>query len=64
VSAAPFSVVWIRSVDTQLAAQWSDHEVIERWERLFSLPVIVQRYQTKEPITQAERDTLSELLIK
>jgi hypothetical protein len=38
--------------------------VIQRWERLFSLPVIVQRYLAKEPITQAERDTASELLRK
>jgi hypothetical protein len=54
----------ILHVGTQLTAQWSDIEVIERWERLFSLPVIVQRYPTKEPITQAERDSVSELLIK
>jgi REP element-mobilizing transposase RayT len=51
-------------VDTERAAQWSDQVVIERWERLFSLPVIVQRYLAKEAITQAERDTVSELLIK
>ena len=54
----------ILHVDTQLAVGWSEHEVIERWERLFSLPVIVQRYLAKEPITQAERDTVSELLTK
>jgi hypothetical protein len=30
----------------------------------FSLPVIVQRYLAKEPISQAERDTASELLSK
>ncbi len=54
----------ILHVDTELAARWSDHDVIERWERLFSLPVIVQRYLAKEAITQAERDTVSDLLIK
>jgi hypothetical protein len=54
----------ILHVDTQLAVGWSDHEVIERWERIFSLPVIVQRYLAGEAITQAERDTVSELLIK
>ena len=42
----------------------SEQESIERWERLFSLPVIVQRYLAKEPITQAEHDTVSELLTK
>jgi REP element-mobilizing transposase RayT len=54
----------ILHVDTQLAAEWSDQEVIERWGQLFSLPVIVQRYLAKEPITQAESDTVSELLTK
>jgi hypothetical protein len=38
--------------------------VIDRWQRLFSLPMIVQRYLSKEPITKAERDTVSELLKK
>jgi REP element-mobilizing transposase RayT len=51
-------------VDPERAAGWSEQEVIERWERIFSLPVIVQRYLAKEAITQAERDTISELLIK
>jgi REP element-mobilizing transposase RayT len=54
----------ILHVDTQLVAEWSEQEVIERWERLFSLPVIVQRYLAKEPITQAEHDAVSELLTK
>ncbi|MES9864148.1 MAG: transposase [Candidatus Thiodiazotropha sp. LLP2] len=54
----------ILHVDSQLAIEWDDHEVIERWGRLFSLPVVVQRYLGKEPITQAERDTVSELLTK
>ncbi|MCG7980700.1 MAG: transposase [gamma proteobacterium symbiont of Clathrolucina costata] len=54
----------ILHVDSGCAAKWSDQEVIERWERLFSLPVLIQRYLGKEPITQAERDTVSELIIK
>jgi REP element-mobilizing transposase RayT len=54
----------ILHVDTQRAAEWSDQEVIERWERLFSLPVIVQRYLSKAHLTPAERDTVSELLTK
>jgi hypothetical protein len=54
----------ILHVDTERATDWSELEVIERWERLFSLPVIVQRYLAKEAITQAERDTVSELLTK
>lgn len=32
----------ILHVDTQCAAEWNEQEVIARWERLFSLPVLVQ----------------------
>ncbi|MEJ2692901.1 MAG: transposase [Candidatus Thiodiazotropha sp.] len=52
----------ILHVDTQRAAGWSDLAVIERWGRLFSLPVIVRRYLAREVVTQAERDTVSELV--
>jgi REP element-mobilizing transposase RayT len=54
----------ILHVDSDRAKGWSELEVIERWQRLFSLPVIVQRYLAKAPISQAERDTVSELLTK
>ncbi|MES9981550.1 MAG: transposase [Candidatus Thiodiazotropha sp. 6PLUC5] len=54
----------ILHVDSERAAEWSELMVIERWERLFSLPVIVQRYLAKETLTQAERDTVSELITK
>ena len=33
----------ILHVDTDAAATWSEHEVIERWARLFSTPVLVER---------------------
>ncbi|MEW8071326.1 MAG: hypothetical protein AB2826_12965 [Candidatus Thiodiazotropha sp.] len=52
----------ILHVDTQCAAEWSEQEVIARWERLFSLPVLVQRYLSQDTITRAERETVSELL--
>lgn len=54
----------ILHVDSKCAAGWSELEVIERWERIFSLPVIVRRYMAKEAINQAERDSVSELLTK
>ncbi|MEJ2691559.1 MAG: transposase [Candidatus Thiodiazotropha sp.] len=52
----------ILHVDTEHAAGWSDHEVIARWERLFALPDLVQRYVAKEVITGAEREVVSQLL--
>ncbi len=51
-------------VDTERAAGWSEQDVIERWERLFSLPVIVQRYRAMETLSSAERDVVSELVGK
>ncbi|MCU7866021.1 MAG: transposase [Candidatus Thiodiazotropha sp. (ex Lucinoma borealis)] len=51
-------------VDAERAAGWREQEVIERWERLFSLPVIVQRYRTMEVISSAERNAVSELVTK
>jgi hypothetical protein len=50
--------------DTGRAAVWSEQEVIGRWERLFSLPVIVQRYRSMETLSSAERDVVSELVGK
>jgi hypothetical protein len=35
---------------------------VHLWGRLFSLPVIVRRYLSREVFTQAERDTVSELV--
>ncbi|MET0022308.1 MAG: transposase [Candidatus Thiodiazotropha sp. 6PLUC1] len=54
----------ILHVDAERVAAWSEREVIERWERLFSLPVIIQRYLAKEILSKAERDTVSELITK
>ena len=54
----------ILHVDVEQAAEWSEQEVIDRWERLFSLPVIVQRYLSMEIVSSAERDVVSELVVK
>ncbi|MEW8184735.1 MAG: hypothetical protein AB2794_06965 [Candidatus Thiodiazotropha endolucinida] len=54
----------ILHVDPERAAGWSEQDVIARWERLFSLPVLIQRYRSMETITSAERDAVSELVSK
>jgi REP element-mobilizing transposase RayT len=51
-------------IDSERAVAWSEQDVIERWERLFSLPVIVQRYRSNEILSRAERDVVSELVSK
>jgi REP element-mobilizing transposase RayT len=54
----------ILHVDVERATEWCEQDVIERWVRLFSLPVIVQRYRAMEAISSAERDVISELVTK
>ncbi|MEW8428259.1 MAG: transposase [gamma proteobacterium symbiont of Ctena orbiculata] len=54
----------ILHIDAENAAGWSEQVVIERWERLFSLPVLVQRYRAMEALSKAERDVISELVTK
>jgi hypothetical protein len=51
-------------VDADRAVGWSENDVIERWERVFSLPIIVERYRSMEAISKAERDVVSELVTK
>jgi hypothetical protein len=54
----------ILHADTDRTKALSEKEVNVRWECLFSLPMIVQRYLANEVSSQAERDTVSELLSK
>jgi REP element-mobilizing transposase RayT len=35
-------------IDREAADAWSDKQVIERWQQLFSLPVMVARFHMKE----------------
>jgi REP element-mobilizing transposase RayT len=41
-------------LDPEQAERWSDTEVIDRWRRLFSLPVLVQRFDRGETKSAAE----------
>jgi hypothetical protein len=43
-------------LNRQQAEDWSEEAVMERWERLFSLPVLLDRYRSGETTTTAERD--------
>ncbi|WP_018950043.1 transposase [Thioalkalivibrio sp. ALMg11] len=43
-------------LDSDRAASWSEDEVMERWERLFSLPLLVARYRAGQTRTEAERE--------
>ncbi|ABA58322.1 Protein of unknown function DUF1568 [Nitrosococcus oceani ATCC 19707] len=51
-------------VDPVRAQGWSDEEVIDRWRRLFSGGVLVERFLQGETATQAERDQVAELAVQ
>lgn len=42
-------------LDPGQAQEWSEEEVVERWSRLFSLPVLVRRYRSGDVETRAEQ---------
>ena len=44
------------------AMSWSADEVIERWTRLFSTPILVRRYQSGENLSGDELDALTSLI--
>jgi len=46
-------------VDTERARQWSSDEVIDRWLRLYTGPIVVHRYKAGVALTAVEQDTLS-----
>jgi len=52
----------ILRVDTDEAAAWSQGEIIERWTRLFSLPVLVERYLRGQTTTDAELNKVNEII--
>ena len=54
----------ILHVDSESSIDWSEQDVIERWERLFLLPDLVKRYRSKQAITRAEQEAISILTAK
>ena len=54
----------ILHVDSASSSGWSEQEVIERWEHLFSLPDLVRRYHSKQVLSRAEMEAVSELITK
>jgi len=52
----------ILRVDADQAAAWPQGEVIERWNKLFSLPVLVQRYLRGQTTSDAEVNKVVEIV--
>jgi len=43
------------------AANWSDHEVLERWAALYRGPLLMQRHREGETLSAAEHDSLASI---
>ena len=52
----------VLKVNTQLSSTWQDDEIIRRWQRLFSLPVLIERYQSGLCDTPAQKDKARETI--
>ncbi len=48
-------------INRQAVDNWSETELMDRWQQLFSLPVLVSRYALNETTTQAEIDTVHKI---
>jgi len=52
----------VLKINETLAIGWSDEQVIQRWEQLFSIPVLVERYLKGECYSEAEQDKARETI--
>jgi REP element-mobilizing transposase RayT len=49
-------------VDVRQAEAWDRNQVIERWNKLYNLPLLVARYHRGKPTTQAETTQAEEVI--
>ena len=49
-------------IDAERVDTWSARDVVKRWQRLFSLPEIVRRWQARGPLSPAERELVDRLI--
>ena len=49
-------------VDQQKAQDWSEEQIINRWQRLFKLPVLIERYRNQQ--TGDAEDTIAQQVIE
>lgn len=49
-------------INTRMADNWSRDEVLNRWTRLFTGPIQVQRYLSRDRLTEAELNHIDELV--
>ena len=52
----------VLKINAPLAHIWSDEEVMRRWQKIFSIPVLVERYLNGECHSDAEQDKAMETI--
>ena len=52
----------VLKINASLAHGWTDEEVVQRWQHLFSLPVLVERYLSGQCHSSAEQDKAQETI--
>ncbi len=52
----------VLKINASLAQSWTDEEVMQRWQQLFSIPVLVERYLNGECHSEAECDKAQETI--
>jgi len=52
----------VLKINEPQATAWSEAQVIQRWEQLFSIPVLVERYFNGECHSEAEQDRAREVI--
>jgi len=50
-------------INRDQVAEWSNHEVAERWLQIFKGPVSIHRYLSGDELSANERDHISDLLV-
>ena len=49
-------------VNKESAETWEENEIIERWQQLFKLPLLVERYTSNKPLTTAEKEVAQAII--
>lgn len=49
-------------INTEQAQGWTGQDIINQWSKLFSLPVLIQRYLSGEASTKTETDKAKEII--
>jgi len=54
----------VLKINASLAQRWSDETVMQHWEQLFSIPLLVERYRNGECHCDAEQDRARETIAR